>query len=325
MVMPATGGLPRPSMHYGRIRGVEKTVSRVVMGTFTLTTPDSAVLCDEFVARGGNCFDTAHIYNEGVSETILGRWIASRKLREQAVILGKGAHTPFCTPADVAWQLAESLERLQTDYIDLYMLHRDNLDVPVGEFITVLNAHRDAGHIRAFGASNWSIRRIEEAQEYARLHGLAGFSAVSNQFSLARMIEPPVEGCVSAWDAASRDWLTRTQIALMPWSSQAAGFFTGCVRPDDGSDPEFARSWHSTENFARLERATETALRRGVPTIAVALAYVLCQPFPTFPLIGPRSLIELDTSLLGLDVPLTESECLWLEGELDTENAFVPE
>jgi aryl-alcohol dehydrogenase-like predicted oxidoreductase len=306
-------GLQRSAL-YGRIAGVDKPVSRLVMGVDNQQTISQAsILFDDYFERGGTCFDTAYVYGEGVCEQILGQWISHRTLREQVVILDKGAHTPYCTPEHLSSHLETSLDRLQTDYVDIYMLHRDNPDIPVGEFIAVLNEHQKAGRIRAFGASNWSIPRVEEAQEYARRHGLIGFSAISNNLSLARMIEPPWTGCVSSWDAASRDWFTQTQMPLMPWSSQARGFFTGRAHPDDRSDPELVRCWYGVDNFARLARVTEMAGHRGVLPITVALAYVLCQSFPTFPLIGPRSPDETRTSFLALDLELTPEECHWLD------------
>jgi len=280
--------------------------------------PHAAVLFDDFFERGGTCFDTAYIYVGGLSERLLGRWIANRGVREQVVILDTGAHTPFCTPEAVASQLPESLERLQTDYVDLYLLHRDNPRVPVGEFIDVLNEHRRAGRLRVFGASNWSLARVEEANAYARSRGLAGFGVVSNNFSLARMVEPPWAGCLSASDPESRAWFARTQTPLFPWSSQARGFFAGRAHPDDRSDPELVRSWYSEDNFRRLERVNQLARERGVLPINVALAYVLCQPFPTFPLIGPRALAETRTSFPALDIELTPEEVRWLN--LETES-----
>jgi aryl-alcohol dehydrogenase-like predicted oxidoreductase len=232
----------------------------------------------------------------------------SRGVREQVVILDKGAHTPYCTPEHLSRQLHESLERLRTGYVDLYMLHRDNPEVPVGEFIEVLNEHRRAGRLRLFGASNWSLARIDAAQEYARAHGLQGFNALSNNLSLAEMIQPPWAGCLSASDPHSLAWLERTQMPLFPWSSQARGFFTGAAHPDDHSDPELVRCWYSAANFARLARAETLARQRGVLPINIALAYVLALPFPTFPLIGPRTLHELHSSLQALDVALTAEE-----------------
>jgi len=303
-------------MQYGQVAGVGKRVSRLVMGAdYHRAMPHAAVMWDDYFERGGNCFDTAYIYGGGLSERLLGQWIANRNIREEVVILDKGAHTPFCTPADLSRQITEGLERLGTDYIDLYMLHRDNLEVPVSEFIDVLNEHRQAGRVHAFGASNWTLRRVRDANEYARLKSLAGFSAVSNQFSLARMVEAPWTGCLSARDPEWRAWLTETNTPLMPWSSQAQGFFAGRADPADRSDPNMVRCWYSDDNFRRLQRARELAQKRGLPVAAVALAYVLCQPFPTMPLIGPRRLAETRTSFQALDARLTDEELSWLNLE----------
>ena len=102
---------------------------------------------------------------------------------------------------------------------------------------------------------------------------------------------------------------------LMPWSSQARGFFTGRARPDDRSDPELVRCWYSEDNFQRLECVNKLAQERGVLPINIALAYVLNQPFPTFPLIGPRQLSETRTSLPALTIELTPEEVRWLNLE----------
>lgn len=305
------------NMQYGRIAGLDKPVSRLVMGADNQTSlPHASVMFDDFFERGGNCFDTAWIYARGTCERMLGQWIKNRAIREQVVILDKGAHTPYCNPADLTKQLFESLDRLQTDYIDIYMLHRDNPQIPVDEFIDVLNEHQRAGRMRVFGGSNWSIARIEAANTYARSKNLMGFAAVSNNFSLARMIEPPWAGCISASDPESRAWFSRTQLPLMPWSSQARGFFTDRAHPDNRSDPELARCWYSEDNFRRRKRVIEMAQQRGVLPINIALAYVLWQPFPTFPLIGPRTLAETRTSLRALDIELTPDELRWLNLEV---------
>ncbi len=303
-------------MKYGRIAGIEKPVSRLVMGVDNQTSwPHASVMFDDFFERGGNCYDTAYIYAGGVCEKMLGTWVKNRGIREQVVILDKGAHTPYCYPEALSKQFLTSLERLQTDYVDMYMMHRDNPEVPVGEFITVLNEHKNAGRMRAFGGSNWSIERVAEANAWAAAHGMTGFSAMSNNFSLARMVDPVWAGCIAASDAQSRAWLTQTQMPLMPWSSQARGFFTGRAHPDDLSDPELVRCWYSEDNFRRLERVNEMAKQRGVLPINIALAYVLSQPFPTFPLIGPRALSETRTSFPALTIDLTPEELLWLNLE----------
>ncbi len=306
-------------MAYGTLPGIAKRVSRLIMGVDNQRTmPHLAVMLDDFYERGGTVFDTAWIYAGGTTERLLGQWVQNRGVREEVVILTKGLHTPLNRPEYVAPQITESLSRLQMDYVDLYVLHRDNPDVPVGEWMEALHPHVAAGRARLIGASNWSIERVEAANEYARAHGLTPFAVVSNNFSLARMVEPVWKGCISASDADSRAWLERTQTPLLPWSSQARGFFTDRAAPGKANDPELVRCWYSDDNWERRRRAVELAERRGVLPINVALAYVLNQPFPTFPLIGPRTLEETRTSLPALAVALTPNELRWLNLEADT-------
>jgi aryl-alcohol dehydrogenase-like predicted oxidoreductase len=280
------------------------------------TFPHAAAMFDDFFAKGGNTFDTAYIYAGGVIERVLGQWIKTRNVREQVVVMTKGAHTPFCTPQDLSRQLLESLDRQQTDYADLYLMHRDNPQIPVGEFVDVLNEHKSAGRIKAFGGSNWSIARGQEANEYAKKNGKTGFAAVSNNFSLARMVGAPWAGCISASDVESRGWFSKTQMPLFAWSSQARGFFLpGRAAPEKKDDAELVRCWYSDDNFKRLERVNEMASKRSVLPINIALAYVLNQPFPTFALIGPRQLSETRTSFAALDIELSPQELRWLNLE----------
>lgn len=308
----------RSVMKYGSVPGVDKPVSRLVLGCDNQSRyPHACVMFDDFVERGGNCFDTAHVYGNGLYERHLGAWMQDRGMRSRVVVIGKGAHTPYCYPEIIAVQLRESLERLRTDYVDLYLMHRDNVEVPVGEFVEALNAEMRAGRVRAFGGSNWSLDRVTSANEYAREHGLTGFAAVSNNFSLARMIDPVWSGCIAASDPASRGWFERTQMPMFAWSSQARGFFTDRSAPDKLDDGDLARCWYSDDNFERKRRVMELARRHGVTPIVVALAYVLEQPFPTFALIGPRVLSETSSSMGVLTVSMTSDERRWLNLELD--------
>lgn len=301
-------------MPYGQLPGIDKPVSRLVMGVDNQRDlTHASVMFDDFVEQGGNTFDTAYIYGQGTLEPLLGQWIQNRGIRDEVVVIGKGAHTPHCDPASLHRQLAETLDRLQTDYVDLYLMHRDNLEVGVDEFIDAMEEERAQGRVRAYGVSNWTIDRVEQATAYATKNGKAGLAALSNHFSLAEAYAVPWDGCVHVTDQASREWLRTSGMPLLPWSSQARGFFTGRAHPDDRSDEELVRCYYSDTNFTRLARAEELATRLGVPTTAVALAYVLHQPFPTFPLIGPRTLTETHGSLRALDVTLTEEQVTWLE------------
>ena len=323
----------RQAIPQSEVAGIGKPVSRLVMGCDN--QPDilhASVMWDNYFEYGGNTFDTAHIYGGGRMEQLLGTWMRNRGIRDDLVVIGKGAHTPANFPERVGPQLDVTLDRLGTDHIDLYFLHRDNTDVPVGEWIDVLNAERSAGRIRAFGGSNWSLSRVQAANAYAVAEGLTPFAAVSNNFSLARMVDPVWAGCVSSSDAEWRAWLEAEQIALFPWSSQARGFFTNrfdAIRAASGkgadgmfgnqpSDAELERCWFAHDNFERRARAVQLAGERGVEPINVALAYVLDQPFPCFALFGPRVLAETRSSLAALDVVLTDAERRWLNLETDS-------
>jgi predicted dehydrogenase/aryl-alcohol dehydrogenase-like predicted oxidoreductase len=315
---PVSGRAPAPKpgnrMKYGEIPGVGKRASRLVMGCDNQTTlAHGSVMFDDFFERGGNTFDTGWLYGRGIMEKILGQWIRNRGLREDVVVIGKGMHTPWDSPEYITPQLEETLERLQTDYVDVYFMHRDNPSVPVSEFVDVLDGHVKAGRIKAYGGSNWALSRVAEANAYAASAGKQGMVAVSNQFSLARTLDVPWKGCLAANDDESRLWLEKNNFVLMPWSSQARGFFTGRAAPDDRSDEELVRCWYSDDNFVRLERARQLAKERGVAPTAVALSYVQHQEFPTFPLIGPRQLSETVSSLDALKVDLTPEEVRWLD------------
>ncbi len=233
------------------------------------------------------------------------------------VLIVKGAHTPHCTPEALTEQLGISLERLGTHHGEIYIMHRDNPAVPVGEFVDVLNRHREAGRIGIFGGSNWSVARLSEANAYAAAHGLEGFSVLNNQLSLAAVVEPVWAGCLSAGDADTRRWLADNQFPLIAWSSQARGFFTPRAAPDRVSDAELVRCWYSDANFERKRRAAQLAAAKGCEEINIALAWVLDQPFPVWTLIGPATTGELHSSIRAVNVSLTPEEFVWLNLESD--------
>ena len=304
------------AMRYAEVPGIALPVARLVMGCDNQRSmPNAVAMWDDYFERGGNAFDTAWLYFHGLQERLLGHWLKNRGLRDQVVVIGKGGHPPACTPEGISTQLHESLERLMVDRLDVYLMHRDNPDVPVGEFVDMLNEHARAGRIGIFGGSNWTIERVAAANRYAKRKGLQGFGAVSNNFSLARMVDPVWSGCVAASDEASRKWLKKNQLPHFAWSSQARGFFTDRAGRDQTSDAELVRCWYSDDNFARRERAIVLAKEKGVSPIAIAAAYVLHQPFPSFALIGPRTIAETVSSLECLRVDLTPRDVAWLNLE----------
>ncbi len=314
---------PKAEMAYATIPGCAKPISRAVMGTMIYTPNDYPLtfsMLDYFYEIGGNCFDTAHLYAGGQAEIAVGKWINTRGIREQVVILAKGCHTPNDHPEHIVPQLKISLERMGTSYADLYALHRDNTKYPVSEFIEPLEAERKAGRIRAYGGSNWSTARLQEANDYCKAKGYPGFQLSSPNFSLAVWNKPMWAGCLTASDKASRQWYAKSQVPIFSWSSQASGFFAGRITADTINSPDWYQrdaynAWYNDENAKRLERARELAKKKNTTPTQIALAYVLNQPFPTFALIGPRSIEETRTSCMGVTLKLTPEETNYLIGE----------
>jgi aryl-alcohol dehydrogenase-like predicted oxidoreductase len=303
-------------MRYTTLRGVEVPVSSCVLGTSGIRDERGFAILDRFLTAGGNCIDTARVYGGGASEHAVGAWIR-RSRPEQLVIVGKGAHPPNCRPEAIGTELAESLDRLGVSRIDVYLLHRDDPAVPVGEFVDALEEQRQAGRIGAYGGSNWRQERITEANRYAHRHGAAGMTALSNHFSLADPVEPLYPGC-EGLTARYRRFLVESGIALLPWSSQARGFFSDV--PREKLDPNMSRCWDTAGNRSRRDRAAQLAQRLRLQPINVALAYVLSQPFTALPIIGPQNEQELRTALRAADIVLDAGQLDWLESGIGSLN-----
>jgi len=313
-------------MNYGQVPGIGKPISRLVQGTVMLNTDEMEPgfrLLDGVHAAGCNTYDTAHVYGAGECERTLGQWIQARGIREQVVILAKGAHynadRQRVTPFDISSDLHDSLARLRTDYIDLYLLHRDDLSVPVGPIVEVLNAHKEAGRIHAFGGSNWTAARIQEANAYAEAHGLTPFVVSSPHFSLAEQIEAPWDNCISITgdaNAGQRAWYEESGFPLFCWSSLAGGWFSGRLTRENRArhaEELYMRCYGNEANFKRLDRARELARERHLSIAQVALAYVLNQQSNVFALIAAYTPVEFADCTGALESALTPEEMEWLD------------
>jgi len=314
-VLPA--GLPSiPGRHVPQI---DRPVSSLIMGCDNKNDfADGAILWDAFIEAGGNAFDTAFVYGAGRHEAALGEWIAQRGIADDVVVTAKGAHSPYCTPRTIAAQLNLSLDRLGLETVPIYIMHRDNPDVPVGEFVDALNRLKAAGRITLFGGSNWSVERFEEANAYAAKHGLEPMRILNNNLSLAVMERPVWNGCVTSNTPETLAYLRDNGVMHLSWSSQARGYFLPPHLRDRlpaETGPE--QCFGSDANAERRRRAETIAKESGVSTHNVATAWVLAQSFPSFALIGPRSAGELATTLPAFNLDLTPADVAWLNLESD--------
>ncbi len=253
------------------IQGVSKSVSQLALGTAFYSLEQSEAhfrLMDRFLECNGTMIDSGRIY--GDSEAVIGRWMKSRSTRDDVLLITKGGHgSDNLLPARnlstvIAAELDISLEMLGTDYVDLYMLHRDNPIIPVSDVMDCLNTEIERGGIKSFGLSNWSYSRASEANEYAVEKGMCPIAMVSNNLSLAVPRKPFYLGLVTT-NAEGERWHTDTSIPLLSWSSQARGFFTGRYvhlpenRPVDPFIAKMIETYRSDENIERLARARTLA------------------------------------------------------------------
>ena len=309
---------PSKDLNTVEIPELDKEISPIVFGCDNqINEVHAFAMFDYYYSKGGKVFDTAFIYNHGLSDKYLGDWINSRNLKD-VVVLGKGAHTPDCFPDKIRPQIEESLARGNIDKLDIYCLHRDNLEVPVNEFIDALNECKHDGLIDVLGASNWELERFKSANDYANDQEKVGFKVLSNNFSLARMIEPVWPGCFSC-DESYLKYLKDNKIHLFPWSSQARGFFVNQVEFAanehfaNPTDEEEKRVWHDELNLARRNRAIELAKQKNCQPIQIALSYVVNLEISAYPLVGPRNFFELDSCIEATNIELSAEDLRYLE------------
>lgn len=323
-------------MDFGKIDLLEKPVSRLVLGTMIIDSQQqerSSALLDAAVAHGITTLDTAHIYAGGWSERGIGNWMEERGNREELVILTKGAlpndDRARVTPYDITSDLHDSLARLKTDYVDIYLLHRDDISVPVGPIVETLNEHKEAGKIRTFGGSNWTHDRIQEANDYAASKGLQGFTASSPNYSLAEQVDNPWgPGCVTIGgksEKPARDWYAQSGMGIFAYSSLARGMMTGRLTRENYqelADDACRTAYCHEENFLRLDRLQKLAPEKDLTVAELALAWVLSQNkaagLNVFAIVGTANEAEIQSCLKALEAStksLAPAELAWLNLE----------
>ncbi|MFW6163035.1 MAG: aldo/keto reductase [Planctomycetota bacterium] len=301
---------------------LNRSVSRLGMGSMIFSPERKGLvfeLLDRFAKRGGNLIDSSEVYGGGRSEEAIGLYFAERGCRDDWVMLDKGCGTvESVTPENIRRAIRGNLDRLGIETIDLWLAHRDNPAVAVGDLVETLNEEVAAGRIRAWGGSNWTRERIDAAAEYAQAHGLIGPCCSSPNVCLARPNEPWWPDCTHASEADIA-WSARTGIVLFAWSSQGRGFFLDDCAPENTANEALVRVYHSPENFERLRRARRLAAEKSLAPIQVALAYVLNLPAPIVGLVGPATIAEVDSCADAAAIELSDSEMSWLDLKLSDE------
>ena len=299
-----------------RLGTSELEVSRLVLGgnVFGWTADEVASydILDAYLHAGGNAIDLADSYpywaagcSGGESEEIVGRWMTARDNRSEVVVCTKVGRFPGnhgLSRAQVLAGVDASLRRLQTDYIDLYYCHADDLETPLEETLQVLGELVEGGKVRAIAASNYSADRLAEALRIAGDVGLPRFCALQPHYSL--VVRDEFEGPL-------QDLCEREGLACLPYWPLAAGFLTGKYAGADATTSPRARhvaDFVTPRNEAILDVVRVVAGRHGVEPATVALAWLLTRETVVAPIASASRLDQLPALMASTSLTLTPED-----------------
>jgi aryl-alcohol dehydrogenase (NADP+) len=280
---------------------------------WTADESQSFEVLDAYLAAGGNFIDSSDSYSAfapgnhgGESETVLGNWFASRGNRADVVLATKVGRKPDrqgLSRDNIRTAVSESLERLQSDYIDLYYAHADDPETPLEETLRAFDELVEEGKVRHIAASNYSAPRLAQALEVSEREGLARYVALQPHYSLIERHH--YEGELAAL-------CVREELACVPYWALARGFLTGKYRPgvdvDSPRAGQVARYVEDPRAMAVLEALDRMAETRGTTVAAVALAWVRAQPGVVAPIASARNPRQLAEILPGASLELSGDE-----------------
>src|SRR3954471_21792869 len=270
----------------------------------------SFAVLDAYVEAGGNFIDTADSYmrpNMGISETIIGEWMAARGNRDELVIATKVGSDGGLSAANIAAHVDGSLERLQTDRIDLYYAHKDVGDVPVEETVRAFDRTVRDGKTRYVAASNVPPDRLVESLELAEREGLAGYTWLQPHYNLVER---------ERYEREYAPIVAEYGLRVAPYYALASGFLTGKYRNGDAVDSpraQGARRFLDEGGEAVLDALDQVASSRGVSVGAVAVAWLAAKPGVVAPIASARSVEQLTQVLPAVELTLTADEIALLD------------
>ncbi len=298
-----------------------KTSSKIILGTAyfgsNISEETAFSIMDRFVELGGNHIDTARMYSDGESEKIVAKWHKSRK-NNDVFISTKGGFPCVETPdisrlseKEIRADIEESLKSLQTEIIDFYWLHRDDETIPAGEIIETMNKLVKEGKIKRFGASNWKSYRIQSANVYATENTLMGFEASQIRFSPA--ITAPGGNADQTLVEMTEDefeFYKSSNLPVAAYAAQAKGFFSKLTLFGEAGLSDKARNRYLChENIGKFEYITKLSEKYECSVAAIVCGSLSSINKPNvFPIIGGRTVEQIEDSMCGADLSLEVSE-----------------
>lgn len=314
-------------MEYINLGKTGLKVSRICLGMMTYGDPnwrewtmsedDTRPIVKSAVEAGINFFDTADMYSLGVSEEVTGRLLAQFSRREDVIIatkvywpVGDGPNDRGLSRKHIVDAIHASLRRLQTDYVDLYYIHRWDYETPIEETLETLNDLVRQGKVRYLGASSMFAWQFAKSLYLADNHGWSRFVAMQNHYNLLYREE----------EREMNPLCVDQGIGIVPWSPLARGFLTGSRKRDAAASTIRAKTddyaqklYYQEADFAIVDRVIELAGQKGVTPAQMSLAWLLHQPGVTAPVIGASKLPHLEEAAAAVDITLTTDECEFLE------------
>ena len=264
---------------------------------WTADIEESQQVLDAYAGYGGNFIDTADMYSEwapghigGESETIIGNWMKSRRNRAQMVIASKVCKLSTragLSRKNILAACEDSLDRLQTDYIDLYYAHAEDPSTPIEETLHAFNDLIEAGKVRFIASSNFSVGAMQSALDTSFNHKQAAFVGVQNNYNLLFRSE---------YENGMRETVASNELAIMPYFGLARGFLSGKYRRGvsvESKRANGAAEYQNERGWKTLEVIDEIAARHKVSVAAVALAWLRAQPTVSTPIASARTVQQL--------------------------------
>ncbi|MBQ7950112.1 MAG: aldo/keto reductase [Clostridia bacterium] len=291
-----------------------KKSSQILLGTAyfgdTISEAEAFAIMDKYYEMGGRHIDVARLYADGEAEKVVGKWLNDRKPADILVSTKggyydmDGGEAPRINEADIRFDLECSLKALKQEQIEFYWLHRDDEARPENEIIDMMNRLVKEGKIKQFGASNWRSQRIEMANQYAKENGLAGFSASQIRFNPAYCLGE--RGGLVGMDADEFAFYKNNPMPVVAYSSQAKGFFSKMAEQGESALSEKAKKRYlCEENLRRLELIKQLSAEQRC-SVAAVVCGILCSisAVEVFPIIGGRTLSQIEDSMRGADVSI---------------------
>ncbi|MEZ4735474.1 MAG: aldo/keto reductase [Caldilineaceae bacterium] len=308
-------------MHYRRLGRTGLKVSALCLGTmqwgWTADEATSFAIMDAFVQAGGNFLDTSDIYSNwvegnagGVSEEIIGRWAKAHGHRHELVIATKARGRMWSGPngeglsrSHLIKACEDSLRRLQTDYIDLYQTHWFDAETPIEETMDALNTLVQQGKVRYVGCSNYPAWRLVVALWASDKHNLVRYDSLQPHYNLAYRQE---------FEQDLKEVVTQYGLGVIPYSPLAGGFLTGKYKQAEETASARAggiqKRYFNEAGWRVLDAVRQVATEVASTPTAVALVWLLAQPFMTAPIIGANSVEQLQDSLAAVELQLSQAQ-----------------